>query len=600
MGKRIAFVLVFMAAALLLVVPVAMAFSISVTSVDPPSARANTTVHCTIHGSFGTGLTDGTPQFELVQGLTTIAGSTGTFDGTSASVVFTLPGDSLSGSCTVHASQWHAPFSYAASLADGFLVLTPAPVVSTTNPTSAATGSGDLTLTVYGHYFRSSSLVLPPYFGSTVQWNGVDLLTTYNSDTVLTATIPAAQLVTPGTASVTVSNYTDGTLSNGVWFTITAPTPTITALDPTSAVVGGPAFNLVVTGANFVTGATGAVVRWNGADLVTTRDSATHLTAAVPAPLIAALGSASITVRNGTAPAAPLSNALPFTVGNAVPALTTITPTQVWAGYVKNDVVLTVNGSNFVTGAHIFLSGGEKTGTTFVSATQLTVPLMAADIATPGSLTVSVKNPPFPPGTSSLGALPLVVAAETTNPTVTIAGADSAWHNAPVALTFSATDSQSGVQKVQYQSPPTVAAWTDGAAYTVPVTSQGAITVNAQALDWCNRVGSASATVYIDITKPETTALGNVSVKKGKTAKLKYKIAEPADLSPTANVVIKIKRSNGTTAKTITIDSAPMNVERIYSFRCNLAKGSYKWYVYATDLAGNTQDNVAKASLKVK
>ena len=156
------------------------------------------------------------------------------------------------------------------------------------------------------------------------------------------------------------------------------------------------------------------------------------------------------------------------------------------------------------------------------------------------------------------------------------------------------------MQKVQYQSPPTVAAWTDGTSYTVPVTTQGAITVNAQALDWCNKAGTASATVYIDITKPETTALSSVTVKKGKTAKLKYKIGEPADLSPTANVVIKIKRGNGTTAKTVKIDGAPMNVEQTYSFRCNLAKGSYKWYVYATDLAGNTQDNIAKASLKVK
>ena len=105
---------------------------------------------------------------------------------------------------------------------------------------------------------------------------------------------------------------------------------------------------------------------------------------------------------------------------------------------------------------------------------------------------MSVKNPPFPPGVPSALALLLPVVAETTDPLVTIGGADSAWHKTPVALTFSATDSQSGVQKVQYQSPPTVAAWTDGAAYTVPISTQGAIIVNAQALDWCNRVGTAS------------------------------------------------------------------------------------------------------------
>jgi len=433
-----------------------------------------------------------------------------------------------------------------------------------------------------------------------VTWNGVDLVTTRDSAVHLTAAVPAPLIAAAGSATVTVRNGTApaAPLSNSLTFTVT-PAATITALEPASASVGGPAFNLGVVGTSFVTGATGAVVTWNGVDLVTTRDSAVHLTAAVPAPLIAAAGSATIAVRNGTAPAAPLSSSLTFTVANTVPALTSISPTQVWAGYVKNDLVLTVNGSSFLAGAHIFLSGGEKTGTTFVSASQLTVPLVAADVATPISLTVSVKNPPFPPGTSSAGALPLVVAAETTDPAVTIAGAGSGWHNTAVPLTFSATDGQSGVQKVQYRSPPTVAAWTDGTSYTVPVTTQGAITVNAQALDWCNKVGTASATVNIDTTKPTTAALNDVSVKRNKTAKLKFSITEPAGLSPSAKVVIEIKRSKST-AKTITIASAPTNAPQTCSFKCKLAKGTYKWYVSATDLAGNPQANVASATLKVK
>jgi hypothetical protein len=350
-----------------------------------------------------------------------------------------------------------------------------------------------------------------------------------------------------------------------------------------------------VNGGNFVANSS---VRWNGAAVATTFNSATKLTAIIPAVKLTTLGTAEVTVMNVTA--GTTSAPAIFTIAGQVPVLTSLTPTQVWAGYVKNDVVLTVNGGNFLAGARILLSGGEKPGTTFVSAAQLTVPLLAADISTPTTLTVSVKNPPFPPGVSSAGALLLPVVAETTDPTVTIGGADTAWHNAPVALTFSATDSQSGVQKVQYQSPPTVAAWTDGTAYTVPVTTQGAIAVSAQALDWCNRVGTASATVNIDTTKPETAALGNVSVKKGKTAKLKYRITEPAGLSPSAKVVIKIKRGNGTTAKTITINSAQTNAQQSYSFTCNLAKGTYKWYVYATDLAGNTQENVARATLTVK
>ena len=371
--------------------------------------------------------------------------------------------------------------------------------------------------------------------------------------------------------------------------------PTISSLSPNSVTAGAGELTLQVNGGNFVANSS---VRWNGAAVATTFNSATKLTAIIPAVKLTTLGTADVTVMNVTA--GTTSAPAIFTIAGQVPVLTSLSPASVWAGYVKNDVVLTVNGGNFLAGARILLSGGEKPGTTFVSAAQLTVPLAAADISTPTTLTVSVKNPPFPPGVSSAGALLLPVVAETTDPAVTIGGADAAWHNAPVALTFSATDGQSGVQKLQYQAPPTVAAWTDGTAYTVPVTTQGAIAVSAQALDWCNRVGTASATVNIDTTQPGTAALGDVSVKKGKTAKLKYRITEPAGLSPSAKVVIKIKRSDGSTAKTTTINSAPTNVQQSYSFTCNLAKGSYKWYVYATDLAGNTQDNVAKASLKVK
>lgn len=43
-----------------------------------------------------------------------------------------------------------------------------------------------------------------------------------------------------------------------------------------------------------------------------------------------------------------------------------------------------------------------------------------------------------------------------------------------------------------------------------------------------------------------------------------------------------------------------MNSDRTYSFRCTPAKGTYRWYVYATDLAGNQQAKAASNSLRVK
>jgi uncharacterized protein (TIGR03437 family) len=57
--------------------------------------------------------------------------------------------------------------------------------------------------------------------------------------------------------------------------------------------VGGPAFTLTANGSGFVSGAS---VQWNGSGLSTVFVNGGQLTASVPAALIAAVGTATITV----------------------------------------------------------------------------------------------------------------------------------------------------------------------------------------------------------------------------------------------------------------------------------------------------------------
>ena len=511
----------------------------------------------------------------------------------------------------------------------GAMLLLGAPVaaaitITSVEPNHAYDGQ-TVSVIVYGDFRHPTNIhtLMPTFWlvngGTTINATAVSILESTGEKAYMTFAIPVGAALGAYTLNATQLywNYLPNPwpLPGGIWigpfpdvaalpaaFTVEKQPPVITSLSPPSVLAGSGEQTLVVHGNYFEDSNiffTGSSVRWNGAALETTFNSATQVTAIVPAAKLTTAGTAAVTVMNVTD--GTTSEAATFVIGAQVPVLTSLSPTSVWAGYVKDDVVLTVNGGNFLDGAHIFLSGGEMPGTSFVNAARLTVPLLAADIATPTTLTVSVKNPPIPPGTSSALALLLPVLAETTDPAVIISGADSGWHNTAVPLTFSAADSQSGVQKVEYQSPPAVAVWTPGTSYTVPVTTQGAITVSAQALDWCNRVGAASATVNIDTTKPATDARNAVSVKRNKTAKLKFRITEPAGLSPTAKVVIKIKSAKGgNTVKTITIASAPTNSNQTYSFKCTLKKGAYKWYIYATDLAGNTQANVDKAKFTVK
>ncbi|MFQ3660935.1 MAG: IPT/TIG domain-containing protein, partial [Chloroflexaceae bacterium] len=120
--------------------------------------------------------------------------------------------------------------------------------------------------------------------------------------------IPASDIATPGTASVTVFNPAPGGgASNALTFTINAsnPVPTLSSLSPASATAGGAGFTLTVNGTGFVNG---AVVRWNGANRPTTFVSATQLTATIPASDIATPGTASVTVFN-PAPGGGLSEA---------------------------------------------------------------------------------------------------------------------------------------------------------------------------------------------------------------------------------------------------------------------------------------------------
>ncbi len=231
------------------------------------------------------------------------------------------------------------------------------PVPETTNlsPASATAGGSGFTLTVNGASFVSVSMV---------RWNGADRATTCLSATQLTASIPASDIASAGTASVTVfSPVPGGGTSNAQTFTINAadnPVPATTSLSPASATAGGLAFTLTVDGSSFTSS---SVVRWNGADRATTYLSATQLTASISASDIASAGTASVTVFN-PAPGGGTSNAQTFTISaadNPVPATTSLSPASATAGGLT--FTLTVNGSSFISSSVVRWNGADRVTT---------------------------------------------------------------------------------------------------------------------------------------------------------------------------------------------------------------------------------------------
>lgn len=127
---------------------------------------------------------------------------------------------------------------------------------------------------------------------------------------------------------------------------------------------------------------------------------------------------------------------------------------------------------------------------------------------------------------------------------------------------------------------------------------------------WSVTVDPATHQVYVDDrdaynlqrfhlqdVRPLTYAYGTVTVKKGSYASFKYKVT--GEISP--GVSAKVKIYSGTRLKaTISCGSVAQGFWHTKKWKCNLARGTYTWKVYATDSAGHTQRSVSYKTLKVK
>jgi hypothetical protein len=271
-----------------------------------------------------------------------------------------------------------------------FTVNNPLPTVTTINPTSGVVGGPAFTLTVNGTGFVNASVV---------SFAGTPRITTFVSATQVTAAILAADLATTGAKPITVTSPTPGggTSVQAVSFAVNNPLPTVTTILPATGLVGGPAFTLTVNGTGFLNT---SVVNFAGAARITTFVSSTQITAAILAADIATVGAKAVTVTNAAPGGGTSTQMVNFTVTtpNPVPTVTTLSPTTAQVG--GGAFTLTVNGTNFVSASVVNFAGAPKT-TTFVSATQLTASILAADIAAGGAKAVTVTSPAPGGGTST-------------------------------------------------------------------------------------------------------------------------------------------------------------------------------------------------------
>ncbi len=185
------------------------------------------------------------------------------------------------------------------------------------SPSAISAGSPDFVLTVNGGTFVAKTVV---------QWNGTTLESTLPTDSagnilgnIITAKVPAALVAKSGLATIITLSPARGAgtngLSNPVAFTINPPPnplPVLTSITPNTAVAGAATTSLSLTGSSFLSSSDAtqaSQVSWTSGATTTKLTAgtitATQIQVSIPAGLLTAAGTATVTVFNPGSPAPP-------------------------------------------------------------------------------------------------------------------------------------------------------------------------------------------------------------------------------------------------------------------------------------------------------
>ncbi|MCL5670043.1 MAG: IPT/TIG domain-containing protein [Acidobacteria bacterium] len=293
--------------------------------------------------------------------------------------------------------------------------LTITSVVPDTSPLT-----GGKTVTINGANFTSGaqSATLSVTFG------GVSAAhVTVVSDTQVRAVTPPHKA---GTVSVEVTNSDGKSATVGNAFTYTPASPTMSRVSPGSGPgTGGTAVTII--GTNFARGAT---VSFGGtAASNVSFVSSTQLKAVTPAHRA---GKVDVTVTNPDGTDAVLASA--FAYVSSSPTISGVSPSS---GPTTGGTAVTVDGTNFASGATVSFGGAAASGVSFVSSTQLkaTTPAHAA-----GAVSVTVTNPAGGSATSASA----FTYTTSTSPTVSSVSPNSGPVGGGTAVTITGTNFASG------------------------------------------------------------------------------------------------------------------------------------------------------------
>jgi uncharacterized protein (TIGR03437 family) len=374
-----------------------------IASLSPASGAPGSSVPLVISGSNLSSVTS--VEFSPSAGITV---SNVNATATQVTATVTIAAGTPTGQANVSVSVWP---SAGISNALAFTIVAAGPQITSLSPAGGSPGS-TVSLSIAGSNLSSvTGVQLSPSTGITV--SNVNATATQ-----VTATVTIAASAPTGQVSVSVLSPT-GT-SNALMFTLEAPEPQITSLNPASGSPGS-TVSLSIAGNN-LSGVTG--IQFSPSTGITVSNvsaSAKQVTATVTIASSAPTGQVSVSVWSP----AGSSNALIFTILALAPQITSLNPAS---GSPGSTVSLSIAGSNLssVTGVQFSPSTGITVNNVNATATQATANVTIAASAPTGQVSVSVSSPA---GTSNA----LVFTIQSSPPPATWSGITS--QQRPVSIT---------------------------------------------------------------------------------------------------------------------------------------------------------------------
>jgi hypothetical protein len=284
------------------------------------------------------------------------------------------------------------------------------PTITSLAPDTVTAGSAATDVVVTGTNFVPAS---------TASFGGSPRPAQVRSATLLAVSLSAADLASPATTAITVTNPPPGggTSAPASFRTVSSNVPILTGSSPAAVTFGNPQVTLTLSGANFVP--------LSRVMVNNVFEPTQYLS---PSTLIIGVSTQyfyskqwQVMVAN---PGGGFSNQLLIPVVNPVPALTSISPAKVTAG--APDFLLQVSGDGFLEGSQILVNGSPREALDVSPPSSLRVPIAAKDVATAGSLEISVLNPAPGGGTSSSTKLQIMPALNRLR-AVNVQANDLAW-----------------------------------------------------------------------------------------------------------------------------------------------------------------------------